>query len=429
MRLPGWLLWHAGYRAASSCFLSQACCLEFSGSGGNHGNARFHVARLAGAGGFEPPNGGIKIRCLTAWLRPTGPGEATLSAKPPAGNKAAGRAPPAGLGGGEPGAGVLGDGAIGEQGEAGGAAAAHPRQERAGQPRQRREHDGDFGKQPIAASVSSLRRRLSTPARRAASRGIGANRPGSPNFSISPDRARRAANTAAVGSAMRGLASTIPAAGSGDAGSISSPMPPTQQGAACRQAGTSAPSRAPRRRRVSSSIGSRQSAHSARSAAAASLDPPPMPAETGRRLCRWSAAPARPRRERRAPGGAQHQVVLAEAGEARRLQPVDLERQLGRRARRYGRRYRRTRPGCRSGDSRPPAAPGDADRVELCRGENGGGRRPLGHRSLGHPPPRSLAPQPPPDRRATALGSPLSSLASIGLTSSLSGLNASAWRH
>jgi hypothetical protein len=26
---------------------------------------------LAGAGGIEPPNGGIKIRCLTAWLRPT----------------------------------------------------------------------------------------------------------------------------------------------------------------------------------------------------------------------------------------------------------------------------------------------------------------------------------------------------------------------
>jgi hypothetical protein len=30
---------------------------------------------LAGAGGFEPPNGGIKIRCLTTWLRPTGPRE------------------------------------------------------------------------------------------------------------------------------------------------------------------------------------------------------------------------------------------------------------------------------------------------------------------------------------------------------------------
>ena len=25
---------------------------------------------LAGAGGFEPPHGGIKIHCLTTWLRP-----------------------------------------------------------------------------------------------------------------------------------------------------------------------------------------------------------------------------------------------------------------------------------------------------------------------------------------------------------------------
>ena len=28
---------------------------------------------MAGAGGIEPPNGGIKIRCLTAWLRPNWP--------------------------------------------------------------------------------------------------------------------------------------------------------------------------------------------------------------------------------------------------------------------------------------------------------------------------------------------------------------------
>ena len=27
---------------------------------------------LAGAGGFEPPYGGIKIRCLTTWRRPNG---------------------------------------------------------------------------------------------------------------------------------------------------------------------------------------------------------------------------------------------------------------------------------------------------------------------------------------------------------------------
>ena len=29
-----------------------------------------YLKSLAGAGGFEPPDGGIKIRCLTAWLRP-----------------------------------------------------------------------------------------------------------------------------------------------------------------------------------------------------------------------------------------------------------------------------------------------------------------------------------------------------------------------
>ena len=33
-----------------------------------YANARA-MSRLAGAGGFEPPHGGIKIRCLTAWRR------------------------------------------------------------------------------------------------------------------------------------------------------------------------------------------------------------------------------------------------------------------------------------------------------------------------------------------------------------------------
>jgi hypothetical protein len=28
------------------------------------------LKKLAGAGGFEPPYAGIKIRCLTTWLRP-----------------------------------------------------------------------------------------------------------------------------------------------------------------------------------------------------------------------------------------------------------------------------------------------------------------------------------------------------------------------
>ena len=32
--------------------------------------AQWLVKVLAGAGGFEPPHGGIKIHCLTAWRRP-----------------------------------------------------------------------------------------------------------------------------------------------------------------------------------------------------------------------------------------------------------------------------------------------------------------------------------------------------------------------
>src|SRR6185436_12801781 len=41
---------------------------------------------LAGAGGIEPPNGGIKIRCLTAWLRPNRPerGKDRSARSPPA---------------------------------------------------------------------------------------------------------------------------------------------------------------------------------------------------------------------------------------------------------------------------------------------------------------------------------------------------------
>jgi hypothetical protein len=47
------------------------------------------LRNLAGAGGFEPPNGGIKIRCLATWLRPTGIGGGTLAIKRRPGNHAA----------------------------------------------------------------------------------------------------------------------------------------------------------------------------------------------------------------------------------------------------------------------------------------------------------------------------------------------------
>jgi hypothetical protein len=39
---------------------------------GNDYFRHISLKRLAGAGGFEPPYGGIKIRCLTAWRRPKG---------------------------------------------------------------------------------------------------------------------------------------------------------------------------------------------------------------------------------------------------------------------------------------------------------------------------------------------------------------------
>jgi hypothetical protein len=35
-----------------------------------HSSNKISMLDLAGAGGIEPPNGGIKIRCLTTWLRP-----------------------------------------------------------------------------------------------------------------------------------------------------------------------------------------------------------------------------------------------------------------------------------------------------------------------------------------------------------------------
>jgi hypothetical protein len=47
------------------------------------------LEKLDGAGGFEPPNGGIKIRCLATWLRPTGIGGGRLAIKRRPGNHAA----------------------------------------------------------------------------------------------------------------------------------------------------------------------------------------------------------------------------------------------------------------------------------------------------------------------------------------------------
>jgi hypothetical protein len=54
----------AGAAAAGQLYGTvAAAALLAAGAAGSHGT-------LAGAGGFEPPYGGIKIRCLTAWRRP-----------------------------------------------------------------------------------------------------------------------------------------------------------------------------------------------------------------------------------------------------------------------------------------------------------------------------------------------------------------------
>ena len=41
--------------------------------------SRMDLIVVAGAGGFEPPHGGIKIRCLTAWLRPKRTGRSSAA--------------------------------------------------------------------------------------------------------------------------------------------------------------------------------------------------------------------------------------------------------------------------------------------------------------------------------------------------------------
>src|SRR5205823_7488357 len=95
---------------------------------------------LAGAGGFEPPYGGIKIRCLATWLRPNDAVAGKLPGMPLAGNKAASSAPPQGLGCGKRRARLFGGSAIAEQSKAGRAAAAHPRQQNTGEGAKPRQH-------------------------------------------------------------------------------------------------------------------------------------------------------------------------------------------------------------------------------------------------------------------------------------------------
>src|SRR6185437_7140230 len=71
--------WRIGARRARFCSGGDACTLpqepEVSGAFLKYGNAPRRPHWLAGAPGFEPGNGGIKIRCLTTWLRPIAPSD------------------------------------------------------------------------------------------------------------------------------------------------------------------------------------------------------------------------------------------------------------------------------------------------------------------------------------------------------------------
>ncbi len=168
-----------------------------------------------------------------------------------------------------------------------------------------------------------------------------------------------------LGSAARrrGLASTIPAGGRPSAGSSRSPMPPTQTGRAARQAGTSAPSRAASSASAAGASAPPDRWSRTRSAAAASLDPPPIPDAVGSRLSRNSAAPAccwragdrgrpRCRAGRRAARDCRRRDRQARPPPGRRPTAT-----AGRPATpRPGRRYRRRPRGCRADDSRRRAA-------------------------------------------------------------------------
>ena len=97
---------------------------------------------------------------------------------------------------------------------------------------------------------------------------------------------RNAANTALVGTATPGLTSTAGSRGSSSGSERISPIPRIRRGRGSRHTGTSAPvARAARMRRGSSSA-MRFARASSRNAAAASAEPPPSPAATGKRFDR-----------------------------------------------------------------------------------------------------------------------------------------------
>ena len=105
---------------------------------------------------------------------------------------------------------------------------------------------------------------------------------------LSRNGPRRAPNTAGVASAAPGLASNRCGTGQSGRGVSRSPMPATAEVRPARQTGPSAPSPAARGSR---SVSIPQSRESSLSAAAASAEPPPIPAATGRFFSSTSRAP------------------------------------------------------------------------------------------------------------------------------------------
>jgi hypothetical protein len=97
-------------------------------------------------------------------------------------------------------------------------------------------------------------------------------------------RRMRRAKTAGVATDRPGLTSTASSAGNSAIGVTSSPIPRIRAARAIRQAGTSAPSAS------ACGIGLPASRASARKTAAASLDPPPIPAAAGRCFSSVTAA-------------------------------------------------------------------------------------------------------------------------------------------
>ena len=221
-------------------------------------------------------------------------------------------------------------GAVGEQREAGRAAAAHPREQRSRQSGQPIENRGDFGDEAqrrLGQIVAAGRQHRGQPGSVARHRG---KPPGSRKLP-------------AASAEHRWGRQRDPRIGQNDAGRRADPRraPALRR---CRRPRPAAPRGRPaHRRRAAPPVRQRRRGSappdrwsSTRSVAAASLDPPPIPDAVGRRLSRNSAAPRAPHAGARGgldiePGGAQHEIVVAETGERARLRTADRQRQHVRR--------------------------------------------------------------------------------------------------